>query len=323
MSGMDIVEKRLPQDGRSRMKIGADEYDLRISILPSRHGEDVAVRLLPSQTQFSLEALGMKPMQLEIFKKLINRPHGILFVTGPTGSGKSTTLYTGLSQISSRERKIITVEDPIEYEIPGITQIQVNTAIGLTFARTLKNILRHDPDVIMVGEVRDSETADIAVQAALTGHLVFSTLHTNDAASGVTRLMDMGIEPFLIASSVDAFVAQRLVRLICPECRTEIPPEETGRWKEQLGLPIENLKRGRGCASCDLTGYKGRTAIYEILLLKEGIQDLVLKRAGTAEIKKAAVTRGRMQTLWDDGWERALAGQTTPEEVIRVVGEVN
>ena len=324
MSGMDIVEKRLPQDGRSRLKIGQDEYDLRVSILPSRYGEDVAIRLLPSRSQFSLEALGMKAAQLEVFKKLINRPHGILFVTGPTGSGKSTTLYTGLSQISSRERKIITVEDPIEYEIPGITQIQVNTAVGLTFARTLRNMLRHDPDVIMVGEVRDAETAQIAVQAALTGHLVFSTLHTNDAASGVTRLLDMGIEPFLIASSVQAFVAQRLVRLICHECITEIPPEEASRRKEQLKIkfPMEGLKRGSGCGACDLTGYKGRTAIYEILLLKEEIRDLVLNRSSAVEIKGAAVARGGMQTLWEDGWERVLAGQTTLEEIIRVVGEV-
>ncbi|MBI2981286.1 MAG: type II/IV secretion system protein, partial [Deltaproteobacteria bacterium] len=320
MSGMDIVEKRLPQDGRSHLKVDQEGYDLRISILPSRHGEDIAIRLLPSRSRFSLEDLGMKPVQLELFKKLINKPHGILFVTGPTGSGKSTTLYTGISQISSRERKIITVEDPVEYEIPGITQIQVNAGVGLTFARTLRNMLRHDPDVIMIGEVRDSETAEIAVQAALTGHLVFSTLHTNDAASGVTRLIDMGIEPFLIVSSVEAFVAQRLIRLVCPDCKTEISPEERSAWEKRIGLPIKKLTRGRGCDSCDQTGYKGRTAIYEILLLKETIRDLVLNRAGAAKMKEAAVAGG-MQTLWDDGWEKAWAGETTPEEIIRVVGE--
>lgn len=324
MSGMDIVEKRLPQDGRCRLKIGQDEYDLRISILPSRHGEDVAIRLLPSQSQFSFEALGMKPAQLEVFKRLIVRPHGIFFVTGPTGSGKSTTLYTCLSHINSRERKIITVEDPIEYEIPGLTQIQVNATVGLTFARTLRNMLRHDPDVIMIGEVRDSETAEIAVQAALTGHLVFSTLHTNDSASGVTRLLDMGIEPFLIASSVEVFIAQRLVRLICPECREEISNEESDRWLKRLNgkihFPSGSLRRGHGCDSCVLTGYQGRTAIYEILPLEQ-VQGLILNRASAAEIKETAIACG-MKTLWDDGWEKVAAGQTTPEEIIRVIGDI-
>lgn len=323
MSGMDIVEKRLPQDGRSRMKIGQQEFDLRVSILPSRHGADIAIRLLPTQTDFRLEALGMNPTQMDEFKKLIQRPHGILFVTGPTGSGKSTTLYTGLAQINSRDRKIMTVEDPIEYEMPGITQTQVYATIGLTFARILRNVLRHDPDIIMIGEVRDAETAEIAVQAALTGHLVFSTLHTNDSASSVTRLIDMGIEPFLIASSVLAFIAQRLVRLICPECKEEIAPTELDYWKKRvqgrLRFPIEKLWWGRGCDACDFSGYHSRVALYETLIVDEEIWKLILNKASAGEIKAAGVQRG-MQTLWDDGWLKVNAGLTTPEEVLRVVG---
>jgi type II secretory ATPase GspE/PulE/Tfp pilus assembly ATPase PilB-like protein len=323
MSGMDIVEKRLPQDGRSRMKIGPEEFDLRISILPSRYGEDIAIRLLPAKKLFRLDDLGMRPEQMEIFKKLTQVPHGILFVTGPTGSGKSTTLYTILSQINSRNRKIITVEDPIEYEIPGITQIQANAAIGLTFARILRNILRHDPDVAMIGEVRDTETAEIAIQAAMTGHLVFSTLHTNDAASGVTRLIDMGIEPFLISSSVVAFVAQRLVRLICTKCKTEFTPDELEYWKKRLegkiNTPVQKLLVGDGCEACDLTGYRNRTALYEILIIGEEVRKLIFNKASAEEIKKAGIRQG-MRTLWDDGSEKIAAGLTTPEEVIRVIG---
>jgi len=326
MSGMDIVEKRLPQDGRSRIKLDKNEYDLRVSMLPSRHGEDVAIRLLPSQTRFTFDSLGMNPGKSKVFKKLIANPHGILFVTGPTGSGKSTTLYTCLSHINSREKKIVTVEDPIEYEITGLTQIQVNSTIGLTFARTLRNLLRHDPDVIMIGEVRDPETAEIAIQAALTGHLVFSTLHTNDAASGVTRLLDMGIEPFLIASSIQAFVAQRLIRLVCSECRTDIPPREAGRWKEYLDAESkgsgQNMKRGRGCDNCNQTGYKGREAIYEILPIEGEIQELVLKRSSAAEVREKAMTSCGMRTLWQDGWKKVAMGRTTPEEIIRVVGDI-
>lgn len=323
MAAMDIVERRLPQDGRCRRKIGVEEFDLRISILPSRHGEDIAIRLLPARTNFLLEVLGMRPEQMKAFQKLIQLPHGILFVTGPTGSGKSTTLYTGLAQINSRNRKIITVEDPVEYEIPGISQIQVNASIGLTFARVLRNMLRHDPDVLMVGEVRDAETATIAVQAALTGHLVFSTLHTNDAASGATRLIDMGIEPFLITSSVLAFVAQRLVRLICPECKAELTPDELQYYRKVLGgaadYAVEQLRRGRGCNACDFTGYRGRTALYEILPVDEAIQKLILKGVSAREIKEEAIRLG-VQTLWEDGRQKIIAGLTTPDEVVRVVG---
>lgn len=323
MSGMDIVEKRLPQDGRSNMKIDSKEFDLRISILPSRYGEDIAVRLLPVKRCFQMEDQGMRPEQIEIFKKLIQAPHGILFVTGPTGSGKSTTLYTLLSQINTRNRKTITVEDPIEYEIPGITQIQANSAIGLSFARILRNILRHDPDVIMIGEVRDTETAEIAIQTALTGHLVFSTLHTNDAATGVTRLIDMGVEPFLISSSVVAFVAQRLVRLICPKCKTEIRHDELEYWKERLEgkmkTPIQTLMVGEGCEACNFTGYLNRTALYEILVIDEEIRKLILNKASAEEIKNTAIRQG-ISTLWDEGCKKIAAGLTTPEEVIRVIG---
>lgn len=325
MSWMDIVEKRLPQDGRSRIKIGEDEFDLRVSSLPSRHGEDIAIRLLPCRSDFRFEQLGMKPETLEALEQLIHKPHGIVFVTGPTGSGKSTTLYTCISKIKSQKQKIITVEDPVEYEIPGITQIQVNAGIGLTFARTLRNILRHDPDIVMIGEVRDPETADIAVQAALTGHLVFSTLHTNDAASGVTRLLDMGIDPFLIASAVDAFVAQRLVRMVCPDCKDKILLKEASHWVKRIGKAASlqarsRLFRGQGCDNCDHTGYKGRTAIYEMLTIDDDIRSLILSRSSANEIKKAAVAKG-MATLWDDGWDKVLSGITTPEEVARVTEE--
>ncbi|OGQ48390.1 MAG: hypothetical protein A3H42_02885 [Deltaproteobacteria bacterium RIFCSPLOWO2_02_FULL_46_8] len=323
MAGMDIVEKRLPQDGRSRIQIGPKEFDLRVSSMPARHGEDLAIRLLPSKAEFRFENLGMQEEALKIFEQLIAKPHGIVFVTGPTGSGKSTTLYTCLSRINSRERKIITVEDPVEYEIGGITQIQANAAVGLTFARALRNILRHDPDVIMVGEVRDAETAKIAIQAALTGHLVFSTLHTNDAASGVARLVDMGVDPFLIASSVEAFVAQRLVRLICPACKEKVSAEESHQWLAKVSAlnakrPSKTgFFRGRGCEECGNTGYAGRTAIYEFLPVGEAVKSLILKRASAGEIKKTAIEKG-MTTLVEDGWSKVLLGLTTPEEVARV-----
>lgn len=325
MSWMDIVEKRLPQDGRSRIKIADEEFDLRVSSLPSRYGEDIAIRLLPCRADFHFEQLGMKPETLEALERLIHKPHGIIFVTGPTGSGKSTTLYTCISRIKSQKQKIVTVEDPVEYEIPGITQIQVNSGIGLTFARTLRNILRHDPDIVMIGEVRDPETANIAIQAALTGHLVFSTLHTNDAASGVTRLLDMGIDPFLVASAVDAFVAQRLVRMVCPDCKDKILLKEASHWVKRMGKAAtlqarSRLFRGQGCDNCDQTGYKGRTAIYEMLLMDDDIRSLILNRSSANEIKKTAVGKG-MLTLWDDGWDKVLSGITTPEEVARVTEE--
>lgn len=324
MAGMDIVERRLPQDGRARIRLEDKEFDLRFSSLPTCYGEDIAIRLLPSQMEFGFEKLGVQGRSRESFEQLIQKPHGIVFVTGPTGSGKSTTLYTCLSQVNSRDRKIVTVEDPVEYEIPGITQLQTNAGIGFTFARALRNILRHDPDIIMLGEVRDMETAEIAIQAALTGHLVFSTLHTNDAVSGATRLIDMGIDPYLITSSVEAFVAQRLVRTICKNCKGEASREELEPWLKRCGNGRRangfTFYRGRGCEVCHQTGYQGRMAIFEILLMSDGIRDLILKRAAASDMKKLATQQG-MTLLWEDGWQKVIDGLTTPEEVVRVTEE--
>lgn len=322
MSNLNIVERRLPQDGRAIVRVQEQVLDLRISTIPTPFGESVVIRILPTQMLYSLEKLGLAKKDLQAFEKMILKPHGIIFVTGPTGSGKTTTLYASLNRINTKERKIITIEDPIEYEMSGITQIQVNSEIGLDFARGLRSILRHDPDVIMVGEVRDLETAEIAIRVALTGHLVFSTLHTNDAASAVTRLLDIGVEPFLLASSVEAFIAQRLIRLVCPDCKDEdkTAPEEIRELiAKDLGLKSIEVKiyRGRGCPNCNLTGFFGRTAIYEILLVEEAIKDLILKKASASQIKKAALSRG-MRTLRQDGWRKVIAGLTTPDEVMKV-----
>jgi type II secretory ATPase GspE/PulE/Tfp pilus assembly ATPase PilB-like protein len=323
ISNLNIVEHRLPQDGRAIVKTLEQTLDLRISTLPTPYGESVVIRILPTQMLLSLEKLGLLPRDLELFERLIPKPHGIIFVTGPTGSGKTTTLYACLAKINTKERKIITIEDPIEYEMRGITQIQVMPRIGLDFARGLRSMLRHDPDVMMVGEVRDLETAEIAIRVALTGHLVFSTLHTNDAASGITRLLDIGVEPYLVVSSVEVFIAQRLVRVICSECKEEDKTSEVFLKREiaqNLGLesPDEvRFYRGRGCEHCNYTGFYGRTAIYEILFVDESIRDLVLKRASASQIKRAAMSRG-MRTLRQDGWQKVIAGITTPEEVIRV-----
>jgi type II secretory ATPase GspE/PulE/Tfp pilus assembly ATPase PilB-like protein len=305
MSGLDIVERRLPQDGRTRVTIGRLDYDLRISVVPSIHGEDIVVRILPTTMLFDLSQLGFSEVHLDLLKSLIARPHGILFVTGPTGSGKSTTLYACLSRLNTRDRKIITIEDPVEYELRGITQTQVNAKIGLTFARALRSMLRHDPDIMMVGEVRDRETAEIAVQTAMTGHMVLSTLHTNDAASGAVRLTDMGIDPYLLTSTVLAFAAQRLVRLLCPECRE--PYDQDGR----------TLFRSHGCRACSQTGFRGRMAISEFLLLTPAIQDLIMKRSSAVTIRKEADAQG-MAVLAHDGWDKVANGLTTAEEVLRV-----
>ena len=305
MSGLNIVERRLPQDGRSRVKVGGAEYDLRISIVPSIHGEDVVIRILPSAMLFDLNHLGFADQSLVTIKALIERPHGIIFVTGPTGSGKSTTLYACLSRLNTRERKIITIEDPVEYELGGITQTQVNTQIGLTFSQSLRSMLRHDPDVMMVGEVRDRETAEIAVQTAMTGHLVLSTLHTNDAAGAAVRLIDMGIDPFLIASTVLAFIAQRLVRVICPECKESYESEDGVRY------------RGKGCRKCNNSGFHGRMAICEFMPLTQEIQDLILDKASAAAVRAKADELG-MQTLAEDGWDKVRQGLTTHEELLRV-----
>ncbi len=323
MANLNIIERRLPQDGRAIVKVQDQILDLRVSSVPTPYAESLVIRLLPTTMLFSLEKLGLAPKDAEIFQQLVKKPHGIVFVTGPTGSGKTTTLYTCLSSINTDKRKIITIEDPIEYEIDGITQMQVMPDVGLDFAAALRSILRHDPDVIMVGEVRDLETAEIAIRVALTGHLVFSTLHTNDAPSGIIRLVDIGIEPYLIASSVEAFVAQRLLRVNCAHCKTEdtsLPEDLRGQIAKDLKLPSgKDIKfyRGKGCKDCNGTGFWGRTAIYEILLLDETIKDMVLNRASSGEIKKIAMQRG-MRTLRQDGWRKVIDGLTTPEEVLNL-----
>ena len=324
MAGMDIAEKRLPQDGRISLKVKGEEIDVRVSTMPTVYGESVSLRLLMrSSGMYGMDRLGLFPDDEEILHRLIRRPHGILLVTGPTGSGKSTSLYAWLHTINSVDKRILTVEDPIEYEMAGINQIQMKPEIGLTFAVGLRHILRQDPDVIMVGEIRDQETADIAIRAALTGHLVFSTLHTNDSAGGVTRLVDMGIEPFLVASSVEALVAQRLVRRLCPKCKK--PWTVDMPFLESLGFPISKLLTGTicepvGCEECRGTGYAGRTGIYEILLVTDPIRQMIVERRSSADIKIHALEHG-MHTLRMDGWRKVLAGVTTLEEVIRVTSE--
>jgi type II secretory ATPase GspE/PulE/Tfp pilus assembly ATPase PilB-like protein len=323
MANLNIAERRLPQDGRIRIKIGDDKVDLRVSIMPTPFGESVMIRILSSNILWGMESLGLLKPDLEILEKVIKKPHGIIFVTGPTGSGKTTTLYAALSKINDKDKKIITIEDPIEYQLKGIMQMQVQPKIGFTFANALRSMLRHDPDVMMVGEVRDYETAEITIRVALTGHLVFSTIHTNDAAGGVTRLVDMGVEPFLVASAVEGFIAQRLVRVICDNCKSEFKPDK--EILRELGVSRMDLSKiklyeGKGCESCRFTGYKGRTAIYEILVMSEPIRELVLKRSSSDQIKKKALSLG-MRTLRQDGWEKIKAGITTPGEVIRVTQE--
>ncbi|MFU8779584.1 MAG: GspE/PulE family protein [Kiritimatiellia bacterium] len=305
MAGLNIVERRLPQDGRARVTIGSRNYDLRISVVPGMYGEDIVIRILPSRMLYHLEDLGFDEQHVARLQSFISAPYGILFVTGPTGSGKSTTLYACLSRLNKRERKIITIEDPVEYELSGIVQTQVNPRIGLSFATALRSMLRHDPDVMMVGEVRDRETAEIAVQTAMTGHLVLSTLHTNDAAGGAARLIDMGIDPYLITSTVQAFMAQRLVRTICEGCR------------EMYDRDGVTLYRGAGCHACNQSGYRGRIAICEFLPLDGGIGKLILARSSAHEIREQANRLG-LATLREDGWRKVMAGLTTEEELLRV-----
>ena len=320
MANLNIAERRLPQDGRIRIKIGDDKFYLRVSIMPTPFGESVMIRLLSSNILFGLENLGLLKPDLEILERMIKKPHGIIFVTGPTGSGKTTTLYAALNKINDKDKKIITIEDPIEYQLKGIMQMQIQPKIGFTFANALRSMLRHDPDIMMVGEVRDYETAEITIRVALTGHLVFSTIHTNDAAGGVTRLIDMGIEPFLVASAVECFIAQRLVRVICNDCKREFKPDKEVLKElgvSRLDLSKIKLYEGKGCESCRFTGYKGRTAIYEVLVMSEPIRELVLKRASSEQIKKKALSLG-MRTLRQDGWEKIKMGITTPGEVMRV-----
>lgn len=294
--------------------------DLRVSFIPTAHGESVVIRILPGKNIFKLEQIGFETKKQKIFEELLGRPNGLLFVTGPTGSGKSTTLYAALNRLNSPECKIITIEDPVEYELEGINQIHVNPEIGLSFSNGLRSMLRQDPDVMMVGEVRDFETAEIAIQSALTGHLILSTLHTNDAASGVTRLLDIGVEPYLVASSVIAFIGQRLVRMICPHCKGEdaqAAPEIAALIEKESGISRDKIRfcRGRGCEKCNGTGFRGRLAIHEFLTLNESIRKLITQRATSEAVKAEAIRQG-MVTLRQDGWGKVIAGLTTPEEIL-------
>jgi type II secretory ATPase GspE/PulE/Tfp pilus assembly ATPase PilB-like protein len=321
MSGMNIAEKRLPQDGRINVRIKGEEIDIRVSTVPTVYGESTSLRLLSRGKIFlSLDKLGFSPKDETAIRELIVKPHGIVLITGPTGSGKSTSLYAMLSSINSVHKRIITVEEPVEYELKGINQIAVRPDIGLTFAMGLRHILRQDPNVIMVGEIRDLETAEIAIRAALTGHLVFSTLHTNDSPSAFTRLIDMGIEPFLVASSLEAIMAQRLVRTICPVCKTEEKVEPA--YLRRIGFPEEEIPtakfwHGAGCEDCRQLGYQGRLAIYELLVVTEVLRPLILQRAAASTIAQAAMDDG-MRTLRVDGWNKVRNGVTTIEEVLRV-----
>ena len=321
LSNLNIAEHRLPQDGRIALLVSGREVDIRVSIIPTLYGEAVVLRLLDqSQLAFELEELGMQEEQLAEYCEIINKHHGVVLATGPTGCGKTTTLYAALRRIYSPRKKIITIEDPVEYRLHGVNQIHVNPKIGLSFATGLRHIVRHDPDIIMVGEIRDQDTANIAINAALTGHLVFSTLHTNDAAGAITRLQDMGVEPYLIASSIEGVLAQRLVRRICPECREEYRPsaEWLGTIYRELDIrPPEILVRGTGCSACRYTGYAGRTAIYEVLPLNEHIRSMIIRRAAAGEIKREAILHG-MATMRLDGWRKVIASETTIEEVLAV-----
>lgn len=322
MSDMDIAEKRAPQDGRISATVDGRQYDFRVSTLPSVYGEKVVLRILDkSSIMVGLNRLGFLTQTQELFESIINRTYGVILVTGPTGSGKSTTLYSVLSKLNSGEKNILTIEDPVEYELAGITQTQVNVKAGLTFAAGLRTMLRQDPDIIMLGEIRDKETATIATEAALTGHLVLSTLHTNDAPGSVTRLMDMGIEPFLIASSVICVLAQRLLRLICPKCKESyIPLKDALKRLEMMTEdgPDVTFSRGRGCAHCNGTGYKGRIGIYELMPISDNIRDMILARESSYRIRETAVKEG-MKTLRDDAMEKILLGLTTLEESLRVI----
>jgi len=323
MSEMNIAERRLPQDGRIRVTLGARRVDIRVSTIPTVHGESLVMRLLDRSSIFlPLELLGFSPEIQRRFERLIRRPHGILLVTGPTGSGKTTTLYASLDKINSPDKKIITIEDPVEYQLKGVNQIPVRPKIGLAFATGLRHIVRQDPDVIMVGEIRDLETAEISIQAALTGHLVFSTLHTNDAPGAITRLQDMGCEPYLVASVLEGVLAQRLIRKICAACRIPAAPNPADLHALGISEAPEavSLFKGAGCERCRGTGYRGRTGIYELFAVGEEIRGLILRKASTGEIRRRAIEQG-MLTLREDGWAKAKAGITTAEEILRVTQE--
>ncbi len=323
MGGLNIAEKRLPQDGRIRLKIAGRDYDVRLSTLPVAFGERVVMRLLPrTQDLLDLEKLGFDKNQLEVMERLISRPNGIILVTGPTGSGKTTTLYGALARINSTDKNIITIEDPVEIQLPGVGQIEVNAKVGLTFANGLRSVLRQDPNVILVGEIRDLETAEIAIQASLTGHLVFSTLHTNDAPSAITRLVDMGVEPFLVGSSLVAVLAQRLVRVLCSECKSayEATAEELAKIGLKMGDRSVQLYKPAGCANCNYTGYRGRVGIMELMQIDDDIRGLVSQNIDSKTIKNKAVSKG-MQPLRTDGARKVLAGVTSVAEVLRATEE--
>ncbi len=320
MANLNIAERRIPQDGRIGVRIGSKDLDIRVSVVPTVFGERIVLRLLDkSGFLLTLEDLGFSQEQLSIYKKLIQKPYGIILITGPTGAGKSTTLYASLLFIKNPRKNILTIEDPVEYQIKGINQIQVNPKVGLTFANGLRSILRQDPDIIMVGEIRDSETADIAVHAALTGHLVLSTLHTNDAVSSVARLVDMGIEPFLIANALEGVVAQRLVRKICPYCKKPYKP--TVLEIQELGLDTTKdytFYKGEGCQHCMNTGYKGRVGIYEVLAFDDELKSFIIKTQDSLEIEKVAKKKG-FKTMFEEGVEKVLYGLTTPQELLAVI----
>lgn len=318
MSKLDIAEKRIPQDGRISLRVGGREVDIRVSTMPSANGERIVLRLLDKNAgRLSLDSLGMSERDLSLIKSIVNRPHGIMLVTGPTGSGKTTTLYAGLSEINDRSRNILTVEDPIEYNLPGIGQTQVNTKVDMTFARGLRAILRQDPDVVMIGEIRDLETAEIAIQASLTGHMVLSTLHTNSAVGSITRMIDMGVEPFLISSSLVGIVAQRLVRVLCDDCKT--PEVADAKSCEFLHVDPANpptIYKPKGCSECNHLGYRGRLGIYEVVGIDDAMRELIHNHAGELELEQYA--RKVSPSIHDDGIAKILAGVTTIEEVLRV-----
>ncbi len=318
LAHLDIAEKRLPQDGRIKLKLSGREIDVRVSIIPMIHGEAVVLRLLHRGTALlGTEHLGMSARDRALFDMVLDMPHGIVLVTGPTGSGKTTTLYAALSKINDIQRKIVTIEDPVEYQLRGVNHIQVSTKTGLTFAAGLRAILRHDPDVVLIGEIRDRETAEIAVQASLTGHLVFSTLHTNDAPSAATRLVDMGLEPYLVASSLEVVIAQRLVRLICEGCKKPLPHRETQMLREQYGDVVPQvLYHGVGCRACQGTGFRGRQGVFEMMAITDDLRSLILKRAPSHELRKVAMVHG-MSSLRDDGWRVVAEGRTTIDEVMQ------
>jgi len=318
MARLNIAEKRLPQDGRIELKVAGRDIDVRVSIIPMLHGEGIVLRILDKgRMVFNLSSMGMPDPIYKPFQKLISLPHGIVLVTGPTGSGKSTTLYSGLNEIRSPNTKIITVEDPVEYQLDGISQIQVHSRIGLTFAAGLRSILRHDPDVILIGEIRDYETAEAAIQASLTGHLVFSTLHTNDAASSFTRLVDMGVEPYLVASTVEGVMAQRLVRRLCMHCRESYRPSPDDLPKDFPNRDIEELFRSVGCRECGDTGYSGRIGAYELLINDDAVREMCGERVSSTRIRQYGIEHG-MVTLRQCGWLHAINGTTSIEDVLRI-----